>query len=98
MERSTNETKTMDRDQLASLVGLRNSSVWCQECDPPTRVEVAARVFYRLKDEEAIACPNGHRGTVREYKDAANSAAVRHGPFIRLDGSRNNWLPFCSNE
>ncbi len=88
----------MDQVHLTSLIGLRNSSVWCQECDPPTRVEVPVRVFYRLHDEEVIACPNGHQGTMREYKDAANRADVRHGPFIRLDGSRSNWLPFCGNE
>ncbi len=71
---------------------LPDAPVCCQLCDPPSRVEVPARVFYKLRDEDLIACPNGHQGTVWEYKQAAGTVATSHGPFIRYDYHPADWL------
>lgn len=59
--------------------------VCCRLCDPPQRVELPARVFYRLKDADTLTCPNGHQGTLLEYKQAAAERGAVHGPFIRYD-------------
>jgi hypothetical protein len=69
-----------------------DAAVCCRLCDPPRRVEVPARVFYRLKDEDTIACPNGHQGTLLEYKQAASERGAVHGPFIRYDHHSTDWL------
>ena len=71
---------------------LPDAPVCCQLCDPPSRVEVPARVFYKLRDEDLIACPNGHQGTVWEYKQAAGNVASSHGPFIRYEYHPADWL------
>lgn len=63
----------------------RDTPVCCHLCDPPQQVEIPARVFYRLKDADSVACPNGHRGTLLEYKQAAAERGTAHGPFIRYD-------------
>jgi hypothetical protein len=64
------------------MLGLPTTAVCCRECDPPTRVEIPARVFYRLKDHDLVSCPNGHRGSLAEYKLAATGAAEPQGPFM----------------
>ena len=64
------------------MLGLPTTAVCCRECDPPTRVEIPARVFYRLKDHEMVSCPNGHQGSLAEYKQAAAGTAERYGPFM----------------
>ena len=63
----------------------QDSAVCCRLCDPPQRVEIPARVFYRLKDADTVTCPNGHRGTLLEYNQAAAERGTAHGPFIRYD-------------
>lgn len=68
------------------------TAVCCSRCNPPQRVEVPARIFYRLKDHELISCPNGHQGTLLDYKRAASEMAVAHGPFIRYDPHPADWL------
>lgn len=70
---------------------LRDVAVCCRLCDPPQRVEIPARVFYRLKDADSVACPNGHQGTLLEYKQAAEQVAMPHGPFIRYDHRPADW-------
>jgi hypothetical protein len=72
---------------------LHDAAVCCRLCDPPQRVEVPARVFYRLRDQDLIACPNGHQGTLQQYKDAAQQQGATHGPFIRYDPHPADWLP-----
>ena len=79
-------------DRRSPSIMLRDAPVCCHLCDPPSRVEVPARVFYKLRDEDLISCPNGHRGTVWEYKMAAGSVATSHGPFIRYDYHPADWL------
>jgi len=71
---------------------LNDAPVCCRLCEPPQRVEVPARVFYRLKDADTIACPNGHQGTLEEYKQAAGQLATPYGPFIRYDSHPSDWL------
>ena len=61
----------------------QDTAVCCRLCDPPQRVEIPARVFYRLKDSDTVACPHGHRGTLQEYKQAAAERGTAHGPFLR---------------
>lgn len=62
-----------------------DTAVCCHLCEPPQRVEIPARVFYRLKDMDAVSCPNGHQGTLLEYKQAAAERGTAYGPFIRYD-------------
>jgi len=69
-----------------------DAAVCCRLCDPPQRVEVPARIFYRLKDADTIACPNGHQGTLLEYKQAASERSTAHGPFIRYHPHPADWL------
>ena len=69
-----------------------DAAVYCRLCDPPQRVELPARVFYRLKDADSIVCPNGHRGTLLEYKQAASERGTAYGPFIRFDHHPTDWL------
>jgi len=64
---------------------LENTAVYCRLCDPPRQIEIPAGVFYRLRDMDQVACPNGHQGTLLEYKHAAAQIATAHGPFIRYD-------------
>ena len=71
---------------------LHDAAVCCRLCDPPQRVEIPARVFYRLKDADSVACPNGHQGTLLEYKQAAGQIATPHGPFIRYEHHSADWL------
>jgi len=70
---------------------LHDVAVCCRLCDPPQRVEIPARVFYRLRDADSVACPNGHQGTLLEYKQAAGQVATPHGPFIRYDHPPADW-------
>ena len=63
-----------------------SAAVCCWECDPPSRVEIPARVYYRLKDQDSVSCPNGHMGSLADYKRAAGGTGERHGPFLGLDG------------
>jgi hypothetical protein len=70
---------------------LHDTAVCCCLCDPPQRVEVPARVFYRLKDADIVTCPNGHQGTLREYKQAAGDPTTPHGPFIRYGHPPADW-------
>jgi len=69
----------------AGMLSMPSTAVCCWECDPPSRVEIPARVYYRLKDSDLVSCPNGHVGKLADYKRAANSPAERHGPFMGLD-------------
>lgn len=71
---------------------LHHDAVCCCLCDPPQRVEIPARIFYRLKDMDMVTCPNGHQGTLREYKQAAAEPATPHGPFIRYGRHPADWL------
>lgn len=82
----------MGRSRLTHRIMLHDAAVCCQFCDPPSRVEVPARVFYRLRDEDLISCPRGHQGTLLQYKQAAACIAVAHGPFIRYDHHPADWL------
>ena len=61
----------------------QDTDVCCHLCEPPQRVEIPARVFYRLKDTDTVSCPNGHRGSLLEYKQAAADRGTVYGPFIR---------------
>lgn len=72
---------------------LHDAAVCCRLCDPPQRVEVPPRVFYRLRDTDHLTCPNGHQGTLLEYKRAAGQIATPHGPFIRYHHHSADWLP-----
>jgi len=80
-------------ERLDHRLMLNDAPVCCRLCEPPQRVEVPARVFYRLKDTDTITCPNGHRGTLLEYKQAACHISSAHGPFIRYDPHHADWLP-----
>lgn len=71
----------------------RDAAVCCRLCEPPQRVEVPARVFYRLRDHDLVVCPNGHQGTLLQYKCAAGQIATAFGPFIRYDHHPADWLP-----
>jgi hypothetical protein len=68
-----------------SSIKLPEPTVYCRECDPPSRVDIPAGVYYRMQDADTVSCPNGHRGTLEDYKNAARDPAVRHGPFVRSD-------------
>ncbi len=70
---------------------LHDAAVCCRLCDPPQRVDIPARVFYRLRDADLVACPNGHQGTLLEYKHAASRIGSPHGPFIRYDHHPADW-------
>lgn len=72
---------------------LHDAAVCCCLCDPPQRVEIPARIFYRLKDGDTVACANGHQGTLLEYKQAAGQLATPCGPFIRYGRHSADWLP-----
>ncbi|HEV2332194.1 MAG TPA: hypothetical protein VGV16_03450 [Gammaproteobacteria bacterium] len=69
--------------RLQHRIMLHDAAVYCHLCTPPCRVDVPARVFYRLKDEDFVSCPKGHKGTLIEYKRAAASLDHPCGPFIR---------------
>jgi hypothetical protein len=71
---------------------LHDAAVCCRLCDPPQRVDIPARIFYRLKDVDSVACANGHQGTLLEYKQAASQLATPHGPFIRYGQHSADWL------
>ena len=60
-------TPYTEASHTSASIKLHDAAVCCQLCDPPSRVDVPARVFYKLRDEDLIACPNGHQGTVWEY-------------------------------
>lgn len=70
-----------------------DAAVCCHRCEPPQRVEVPARIFYRLRDADLITCPNGHQGTLFEYKRAASLVGTPQGPFIRYHAHHADWLP-----
>jgi hypothetical protein len=72
---------------------MHDSAVCCRLCDPPRRIDIPAGVFYRLRDTDQVTCPNGHQGTLLEYKHAAVQIATAHGPFIRYDHHPADWLP-----
>jgi hypothetical protein len=91
MSPETYKKRAMTRDPSSHRVMLHDAAVCCHLCDPPQRVEVPARVFYRLRDSDFIACPNGHQGTLLEYKHAACHLATPHGPFIRYDHHPADW-------
>lgn len=82
----------MENSRSTHRLMLHDAAVCCQLCEPPTRVDVPARVFYRLRDADLISCRNGHQGTLLEYKQAAASLAVAHGPFIRYDEHPADWV------
>ncbi|HEX4299852.1 MAG TPA: hypothetical protein VH327_03190 [Gammaproteobacteria bacterium] len=71
---------------------LQGTTVYCRLCDPPQRLDIPAGVFYRLRDMDQVTCPNGHQGTLLEYKHAAAQVAAAHGPFIRYDHHPADWL------
>ena len=71
---------------------MEDHAVYCRLCEPPRRVEIPAGVFYRLRDMDQVACPNGHHGTLLEYKHAAAQVDTAHGPFIRYDHHPPDWL------
>lgn len=72
---------------------MEDNVVYCRLCEPPRRVEIPAGVFYRLRDMDQVTCPNGHHGTLLEYKHAAVQVAAAHGPFIRYDHQPPEWPP-----
>lgn len=72
----------MSSARVRSLISQLDWIVYCSECDPPVPVEVRARVFYRLRDEDLVRCPNGHRGTLHDYKHAAAHPGQPSGPFV----------------
>ena len=76
----------MAQARLTHRIMLRDAVVCCRLCDPPCRVDIPARVFYRLRDEDRVSCPQGHQGSLLQYKQAAACIAVASGPFIRYDG------------
>jgi hypothetical protein len=82
----------MGHRNLDHRIMLHDAAVCCHLCTPPRRVEIPARVFYKLKDEDFVSCPNGHMGTLMEYKRAAASIAFACGPFIRYDHHPADWL------
>jgi hypothetical protein len=80
------------KPRLDHRLMLHDPAVCCRLCDPPQRVEIPARVFYRLRDGDQVSCPNGHLGTLLEYKHAAGRIGSAHGPFIRYDHHPTDWL------
>jgi hypothetical protein len=72
----------MSSARVRSLISLLDSGIYCSLCSPPVPVEIRARVFYRLRDEDVVNCPNGHQGTLRDYKHAAANPGEQAGPFI----------------
>ncbi|MGH7485884.1 MAG: hypothetical protein ACREMY_09825, partial [bacterium] len=56
--------------RVRSLISLLDSSVYCGLCEPPSPVEISASVFYRLRDQDIVSCPNGHQGKLSDYKYA----------------------------
>lgn len=68
--------------RVRSLISLLDSSIYCALCEPPAPVEIRASVFYKLRDQDSVSCPNGHQGTLRDYKYAAAHPGERSGPFI----------------
>jgi hypothetical protein len=72
----------MSSARVRSLISLLDSSIYCSLCNPPVPVEIRARVFYRLRDEDPVTCPNGHHGTLRDYKSAVANPGEQSGPFI----------------
>lgn len=72
---------------------LDGTAVYCRLCEPPRRIDIPAGVFYRLRDTDPVSCPNGHQGTLLEYKHAAAQMTTAHGPFIRYDHHPADWLP-----
>jgi len=83
----------MGRSRIRKHIMPHDGAVCCQLCDPPQRVEIPARVFYKLLDADVVSCPNGHQGTLLQYKQAAACRAVAHGPFIRFHEHPADWLP-----
>ncbi len=81
-----------DNGRLSHRIMLHDAPVCCHLCTPPCQVDIPARVFYKLKDEDFVSCPNGHMGTLMEYKRAAASVANACGPFIRYDPHPADWL------
>lgn len=71
----------------------QDAPVCCHYCDPPRRVEIPARVFYKLRDGDVVTCPGGHQGTLLQYKQAAACLGAVHGPFVRFHPHPSDWLP-----
>lgn len=78
--------------RLQHRVMLQHAAVYCHLCSPPCRVDIPARVFYRLKDEDFVSCPRGHQGTLIEYKRAAANLDYPCGPFIRYEHHSTDWI------
>ncbi|HEX5340228.1 MAG TPA: hypothetical protein VFX47_05060 [Gammaproteobacteria bacterium] len=72
----------MESGRARSHLDLLSSVICCAECEPPVAVEIPVGVFYRLRDHDTISCPNGHRGSVLDYKNAGNQSGERCGPFV----------------
>ena len=72
----------MTSARVKSLISGLDSVVYCTDCVPPIAVEIRANVFYRLQDHDLVSCPNGHRGTLRDYKYAAANPGEKSGPFV----------------
>lgn len=70
--------------RVKSLICQLDWNIFCTECNPPAPVEVRAGVFYRFHDQELISCPNGHQGTLRDYRRAAACPGEQAGPFVLL--------------
>ena len=82
----------MGHQRLHHRIMLHDAAVYCHLCTPPCRVDIPARVFYRLKDEDFVSCPKGHQGTLIEYKRAAACIDFACGPFIRYHHHPADWL------
>lgn len=72
----------MESGRARSRIELLDSIICCAECNPPAVVEVPVGVFYRLRDHDLVRCPNGHSGTLLEYKHAGSHPGERCGPFV----------------
>ncbi|HET7922884.1 MAG TPA: hypothetical protein VFM15_09040 [Gammaproteobacteria bacterium] len=72
----------MDPRRGRSHLDQLDSVICCAECSPPVVVEVPVGVFYRLREHDLVRCPNGHQGTLLEYRHAANHPGERCGPFL----------------
>ena len=72
---------------------LQDAPVYCQLCDPPRRVEIPPRVFYKLQDSDLVSCPGDHQGTLLQYKQAAACLGSVQGPFVRFHPHPADWLP-----
>jgi len=72
----------MTSARVKSLINRLDSVVYCTDCEPPVPVEVRAKVFYRLRDHDLVRCPNGHQGTLHDYKYAAANPGEKSGPFV----------------